>query len=212
MRQEPSALVLLSGGMDSTVLLYYVMKNLFYNRVEAILFDYGQNHIIELDYAKRIVDDLIIPYKVIKIDLRQFGGSSLTTEDIDLTMIVPARNSIFLGLAAAYAETKGLKDIFFGANCGDFRDFPDCRLDFIQHMSMALVLGSGIQGVFAPFRQKTKKEIVELGKELDVPFEDTWSCYFPMRSIDGVSGKVLGRPEYEPCGKCSACIERNKVL
>lgn len=199
MQVEPSALVLLSGGVDSTVLLYYVMKTLEYSRVEAILFDYGQSHKIELEYAQRLVDDLIIPHKVIKVDLAQFGGSSLTVDDKDLSVIVPARNSIFLSLATAYAETRNLQDVFIGSNRADFKDFSDCREEFIRLMGQALSVGNNIRGVYAPFVNKSKADIVKLGFEIGAPFDLTWSCYCPT-------------DENKPCGKCSACIERNKVL
>jgi len=196
---EPSALVLLSGGIDSTVLLYYVMKVLEYSRVEAILFNYGQSHKIELTYAQRLAEVNSIPYKIIKVDLTQFVGSSLTSEDKDLTVVVPARNSIFLSLATAFAETRGLQDIFIGATREDFENFPDCREQFVHLMGQALSVGNNIRGVYAPFVNKSKKEIVLLGRLLGVDFNSTWSCYHPT-------------DENKPCGKCHACEEREVVL
>lgn len=199
MSVESSALVLLSGGIDSTVLLYYVKQVLGYSKVEAILFDYGQRHSVELSFARRIVRRLSISYKIIKVDLVQFGGSSLTTENKNLTVVVPARNSIFLSLAVAHAETRGLQDIFIGFNRADFKDFLDCREQFIQLMSQALSTGNNIRGVYAPFVNMSKKEIVVMGRLLAVPFDATWSCYCPTN-------------ENRPCGKCHACVERSLVL
>lgn len=197
--KNSSALVLLSGGIDSTVLLYYVMKVLNYARVEVILFDYGQQHRIEVPYAQRIVENLQIPYEIVEIDLKQFGHSSLTTGDENLSVVVPARNSIFLSLATAYAEVRGLQDIFFGPNREDFKDFPDCREQFVQLISQALSIGNNVRGVYAPFINMSKKDIVQLGRKLGVPFELTWSCYNPT-------------DKNEPCGKCHACTERSEAL
>lgn len=209
MLTEPSALVLLSGGIDSTVLLYYVMEVLGYPKVEAILFDYGQRHKIELGYAQKLVYEVLsIHWTVIEVDLTQFGGSSLVSDDKDLPVVVPARNSIFLSLAAACAETRGLQDIFIGTCAEDFKDFPDCREEFIQLMSQALSMGNNIRGVYAPFVNRSKQEIVKIGRLMGVPFELTWSCYNPIRS-QGIAEVVKN---YKPCGKCHACIERNKVL
>lgn len=197
---EPSALVLLSGGIDSTVLLYYVRDVLEYTKIEAILFDYGQRHKIELEYAQYIAENYSIPYKVIEVNLAQFGGRYWK----DDTVVVPARNSIFLSMATAYTEVRDLQDIFIGANAEDFKDFLDCRPDFINLMSHALATGNNIRGVYAPFVNHSKQEIINMGRLLQVPFENTWSCYDPTyESFTGVG---------KPCGKCHACIERNKVL
>jgi len=203
MIMESSALVLLSGGMDSTTLLYYTIKIIGYSKVEAILFDYGQSHIIELKYAQKVARKLKVPYKVVKVDLRQFGGSSLTSDNNELSVVVPGRNAIFLSLAAAYAEIRGLQDIFFAPSLEDFKDFPDCREEFIQAIGKAVAIGYRIvKGIYAPFTQMSKREIVDMGRRMGVPYEDTWSCYFPIEKDE----------QYEPCGKCPACIERNKVL
>lgn len=199
---ESSALVLLSGGMDSAVLLYYVMNTLEYSRVEVVMFDYGQYHKIELKYAQSLVDRLSIPYKIIKVDLTQFGRNFITAGDKDLTMVVPGRNSIFLSLATAWAETTGLRDIFIGANGEDFSIWPDCREQFVMLMSQAMAMGNEINGIYAPFVNKSKQEIVKIGRILGVPFGQTWSCYHPTT----YEGKD------EPCGKCHACIGRNAVL
>lgn len=197
--KESSALVLLSGGMDSAVLLQYVKDVLEYDKVEAVLFDYGQSHKIELISARILAISSGIPYKTIFVDLTQFGGSSLTGEDENLSMVVPARNSIFLSLATAHAEVRGLQDIFIGCNSTDFAGFPDCREEFIQAMSQALSIGNSIRGVYAPFIKKSKAEIVKMGHLLGVNFKLTWSCYHPT-------------DEGKPCKKCHSCIEREVVL
>lgn len=202
---KPSALVLLSGGMDSTTLLYYVMDYLGYSRVDAVGFDYGQRHKKELEHAKGIADELDVSFSVIKVDLRQFGGSPLTEEkeipaaieDKQYQTIVPARNSIFLALATAYAEVRGLQDIFFASNLDDFKSYPDCRPEFVRLISQALAAGNNIRGIYAPFVNISKIEMVKLGKELGVPYESTWSCY---KGLD------------EPCGVCDACKERIEAL
>jgi len=114
-------------------------------------------------------------------------------------VVVPARNSIFLSLATAFAETRGLQDIFIGATREDFENFPDCREQFVHLMGQALSVGNNIRGVYAPFVNKSKKEIVLLGRLLGVDFNSTWSCYHPT-------------DENKPCGKCHACEEREVVL
>ena len=197
--KELSALVLLSGGMDSAVLLQYVKDVLEYDKVEAIAFNYGQSNVIELDYARVFAADLGILYKIIYVDLTQFGGSSLTEDDKDLSVVVPARNSIFLSLATAYAETRELQDVFIGCSSENFADFPDCRIEYIQAMSQALSLGNNIQGVYAPFSSMSKTNIVKMGQLRGVNFQYTWSCYHPTK-------------EGKPCGVCHACLEREEVL
>jgi len=205
LKQKPSALVLLSGGMDSTTLLYYVKKTLLYTKVETIGFDYSQRHKIELEYAKKIAKKVKVPFRIIKIDLRQFGGSPLTSEtevprmkdDKQHLTVVPARNSIFLSLATAYAEVKGLQDIFIGATIDDFKSYPDCRSQFISLISKALSAGNNIRGVYAPFANLSKFDVVSKGKVLQVPYVLTYSCY------EGLA---------KPCNQCDACVERNKVL
>jgi 7-cyano-7-deazaguanine synthase len=202
------ALVLLSGGMDSTTLLYYVRKRLGYSQVYTISFNYTQRHVRELDAADQIVK-IFKPagHKIVRIDLSQFGGSPLTATNIDVPdqredrqylTVVPSRNSILLSLAAAYAETKQIPDIFFGANFEDFRSYPDCRQEYVQAISNALSKGNTyVKGVYAPFIDKTKIEIVELGMSLDVPWDATYSCY---------------KGGEKHCMKCDACVERFTAL
>lgn len=183
---KSSALVLLSGGMDSVTLLYYVKKVLGYD-VVALGFDYGQKNKIELEYARKSAKGLNVPFSVLKIQML-FGQG----------VFVPGRNVIFLAYATAFASLKGIQDIFFGPTKDDFREFTDCREEFVRYISSALSKGYGINGIYAPFVHKSKKEVVELGRKLGVLFHLTWSCYTPQK----------GRP----CRKCLACINRANAL
>ena len=164
--------------------------------VKAIGFDYSQKHKIDLKYARKIAQSLRVPFKIVKVDLGQIGGSSLTGGRG--SVVVPGRNAIFLSLAAGYAQKEQLRDIFFGANRDDYENFPDCREIFVYFLKKALYWGYGIQDIKVPFLHLSKKEIVAIGKELKVPYELTWSCYFPKGS--------------KPCGKCEACLKRYEAL
>uniref|UniRef100_A0A7C3WME5 7-cyano-7-deazaguanine synthase n=1 Tax=Dictyoglomus turgidum TaxID=513050 RepID=A0A7C3WME5_9BACT len=186
-------LVLFSGGMDSTTLLYWALKK--YNKVYAIGFDYRQRHKIELKYAKKIAKLNNVSFKILKVDLKQIGGSLLTGKSG--SVVVPGRNMIFLSLAVGYAMTKDIKEVFFCPTRDDYKLFRDCRPDFVEKISLASFTGYGVK-IKAPFVNLNKKEIVKIGKKLNVPYEMTWSCYFP------VKGK--------PCNKCLACKKRYEAL
>lgn len=201
-----SALVLLSGGCDSATLLYYVKHFYKYSNIRAIGFNYGQKHLKELDCARTITKQCVIcPFDIITCDLTQFGGSCLTTsedipkekEDKQYATIVPARNSIFLSLATAYAEVNKIDDIFIGCVLDDFKSYPDCRQDFITSMSNALSIGNNIRGVYAPFINTTKADIIKWGLESNVEYEYTWTCY---------------KGESKPCLECDACVERIEAM
>ena len=203
---KPSALVLLSGGMDSTTLLYYVIKELKYSNVATIGFDYGQKHKKELKYAKNIADNLSVNFNILEINFNQFKSNSPLisnneipdeNKDSQFLTVVPGRNSIFLSMATIYAQINGYRDIFIGANKEDFKSYLDCRENFIKLISNALSTGNDINGIYAPFVNMNKREIVIIGKKLYVPFHLTWSCY---------------NGEDEPCNKCDACIEKNRSL
>jgi len=205
------AIVLLSGGLDSTTVLG-IAKNSGYE-IYALSFDYGQRHEIELESAKKIAKIYEIrEHKTAKIDLRIFGGSSLTSEiavpkdyvqsaKIPSTY-VPARNTIFLSYALAYAETVGAFDIFIGVNAVDFSNYPDCRPDFIAAFeklaSLATAASSENKGYFkihAPLMQMSKKQIIETGIAIGVDYSQTHSCYDPVFENE----KILA------CGKCDSC-------
>jgi 7-cyano-7-deazaguanine synthase len=209
------AVVLLSGGLDSTTVLA-IAKERGYDPY-ALSFRYGQRHEIELEAARRVANRLgVVRHVVADIDLRVFGGSSLTadidvpkhqsadelTEDIPVTY-VPARNTIFLSFALAYAETVGAQDIFIGVNALDYSGYPDCRPEYIAaFQSMAnLATKAGVEGaqlrIHTPLIEMTKAEIVRLGTSLGVDYGLTSSCYDP-------------DSEGRPCGHCDSCLLRLK--
>jgi 7-cyano-7-deazaguanine synthase len=211
-----NAVVLLSGGLDSTTTLAIAQKEGF--EVYALSFDYGQRHRVELDRAKEIAQKFaVIGHQVMTIDLRQFGGSALT-DSIDVPMhrdekemsaeipitYVPARNTIFLSFCLAYAEVKNAQNIFLGVNAVDYSGYPDCRPEFIAAFEKLanLATKAGVEGkeklkIHTPLIQLTKAEIVLKGLELGVDYSLTHSCYNP--SDDGAS-----------CGSCDSCLLRLK--
>jgi 7-cyano-7-deazaguanine synthase len=209
------AVVLLSGGLDSTTVLAIAQNQGF--EPYALSFRYGQRHSVELDAATRVASAAAINRHVIAtIDLRAFGGSALTddidvpkhdsvkdlTEDIPQTY-VPARNTIFLSFALAYAETIGAADIFIGVNALDYSGYPDCRPEYIAAFeNMAnLATVAGIQGtrmtIHTPLIDMTKAQTIETGLALGVDYSLTSSCYDP---------DDVGRP----CGHCDSCLLRLK--
>ncbi|NQU16432.1 MAG: 7-cyano-7-deazaguanine synthase QueC [Candidatus Saganbacteria bacterium] len=199
------AIILLSGGLDSTTTLYYA-KNKGY-KCHALIFDYGQRHKKEIKSAIKIAKLTKTPYQIVKIKL-PWGGSVLLgskgqvprykkmRKEIPPTY-VPARNTIFLSFALSYAEAIGAKHIFIGANAIDYSGYPDCRPSFIKAFQNLISKGTRDQGigVRAPLINKTKKQIVKLARKLKVPLELTWSCYKGGR---------------KPCGVCDSCILREK--
>lgn len=210
------AVCLLSGGLDSTTCLAWARDSGF--ETYALSFDYGQRHHIELEAARRVADALgATAHRVAKIDLRVFGHSALTDniavpkgrdesqmgEGIPITY-VPARNTIFLSFALAWAEVLEASDIVIGVNALDYSGYPDCRPEFIAAFeTMAnLATKAGVEGrthirIHTPLIELTKAEIVKLGQRLGVPFGLTHSCYDPDAS---------GRP----CGECDSCLLRAK--
>ncbi|MDP9259687.1 MAG: 7-cyano-7-deazaguanine synthase QueC [Actinomycetota bacterium] len=206
-----NAVVLLSGGLDSTTVLA-IAKSEGYVPY-ALSFQYGQRHVAELDAARRIAGAAgVAGHVVAEIDLRVFGGSALTA-DIDVPKgrsdedmgagipitYVPARNTIFLSFALAWAETLGASDIFVGVNALDYSGYPDCRPEYIEAFErMAnLATKTGVEGtqrlqIHAPLMQLTKEGIIRRGLELGVDYSATQSCYDP--DADG-----------RACGACDAC-------
>ncbi|MFQ6136215.1 MAG: 7-cyano-7-deazaguanine synthase QueC [Candidatus Hydrothermarchaeales archaeon] len=197
------AVCLLSGGMDSTTTLYKALDMGY--EVEAVSFDYGQRHIIELESAKEITKRLNIPHKILKIDLGQAGGSSLTDLDLkvpnqdegrQIDTVVPFRNAIFITYAAAYASIKGINEFFISPVLEDYRSYRDCRREFFDSLEKTLQLGAKEDGAFkihTPYINKTKAEIVREGISLGVPYKLTHTCYWGTRPA---------------CGRCDACRER----
>ena len=203
--------LLLSGGLDSTTLLALARRDGY--AVHAMSFRYGQRHAHELEAAKRVAATYsAAAHVVVDIDLRVFGGSALTADigvpkDRDAAEMshgipvtyVPARNTIFLSYALAWAEALGARDVFIGVNALDYSGYPDCRPEYIDaYERMAnLATRAGVEGgaplrVHAPLLRLTKREIVQLGTSLGVDYALTTSCYDP--AADGAA-----------CGRCDAC-------
>ena len=216
MNGDRRAVCLLSGGLDSATTLALARRDGF--ECYAISFDYGQRHSVELEAAARVAKSLgAVRHLVVRIDLRVFGGSALTsdidvpkgrapaemTADIPVTY-VPARNTVFLSFALAWAEVLGASDIFIGVNALDYSGYPDCRPEYIEaYERMAnLATKAGVERrtrvkIHAPLIRLSKAEIVKLGTELGVDFSLTHSCYDP-----GADGR--------PCGQCDSCLLRRK--
>ncbi|MBN9387329.1 MAG: 7-cyano-7-deazaguanine synthase QueC [Chloroflexi bacterium] len=198
------AIVCFSGGMDSTTLLYEALAQGY--TVWAVSFDYNQRHRIELESAANIAKNLGLPHKILKIDLGQIGGSVLTdmtqevpdqAEQRQFSTVVPLRNALFCTLAASYGETIGVDEIFYGPVKEDFLAYRDCRRPFFDSLAQSLSLGSSNEGrnvqIHTPFVDLYKREVLERGFALGVPYELTHTCY---------------RGQRPPCGECDACRER----
>lgn len=203
------AVVLVSGGLDSVTALAIAQEQGY--ECFALSVDYGQRHHSELDAAKRVAAAAAVPLKILPLDLRAIGGSALTddiqvpereTTGIPVTY-VPARNTIMLSLALAYAEVLGADDIFIGVNAVDYSGYPDCRPEFIEaYQQMArLATRAGVEGgevtVHTPLIDLTKAEIIQRGTELGVDYAMTVSCY----QADG---------EGRACGDCDSCRIRKE--
>jgi 7-cyano-7-deazaguanine synthase len=213
---SPKAVCLLSGGLDSATCLALARRDGF--TCYALTFDYGQRHRFELEAARRVAAALGAERHVLtRIGLDAFGGSALTadiavpkarslaemSEGIPVTY-VPARNTIFLSFALAWAEVLESADIFIGVNALDYSGYPDCRPEYIEaYERMAnLATKAGVEGrtqlkIHTPLLRLTKAQIVGLGQQLKVPFGLTHSCYDP-------------GPDGRPCGACDACLLRRK--
>lgn len=205
------AVVLLSGGLDSTTVLAVARREGF--APYAMTFRYGQRHSLEIDAARRVAAAHgVEKHVVVDIDLRQWGGSALTadvavpkdrnvehpTAEIPITY-VPARNTIFLSFALAWAETLDARAIFIGVNALDYSGYPDCRPEYVAAFEQManLATRAGVEGterlrVHAPLQHLSKADIIRLGRELGVDYSITTSCYDP--APDGVA-----------CGHCDAC-------
>ena len=207
--------ILASGGLDSTVTAALAKTGEY--DLNLLTIDYGQRHRYEIECAKKIGRWLgVHDHKILQLDLGIFGGSALTDKipvptdrpsherdhGIPVTY-VPARNTIFLSLALAYAEILNATKIFFGANIRDYSGYPDCRPEFIQAFMEVAKQGTrlGQEGtpveVVAPLLFMTKREIIQKGQELLVPFQLTSSCYQP-------------GPDHRPCGHCDSCLIRQE--
>lgn len=210
------AVVIVSGGLDSTVLAYRYARRGY--SLTVVSFDYGQRHAKELEYAQRTAIKLKAGFR--RFDLEDVGGmlaaysqSSLVAEGVEVPdghyaeesmkqTVVPNRNMVMLAIAGSVAVAKGADVLATGVHAGDHFIYPDCRPDFIDALGRALVLGNEGFGsdefrLEAPFVFVSKASIVLFGAELGVPFEDTWSCYR--------GGRIH-------CGRCGTCVERAEAF
>ena len=207
------AIVLLSGGLDSSVTLYYAKKKNY--RIYCLVFDYGQRHLKEIESARKIAKLAKANYTILKLALPKKAGALLDKKiplpkrsllklkekaNIPATY-VPGRNIIFLSYALSYAEAIGADSIFIGANAIDYSGYPDCRPEFLKAFMRVSKVATkrGVEGnpvrILTPLIKKSKVEIIKLGKRLNVPFEYTWSCYKGLKY---------------PCGYCDSCRLRAK--
>lgn len=212
--REPRAVILLSGGLDSTVTAAVARQEGF--TLYLLTIAYRQRHAIEIEQARQVAAALRVQsHVVVEVDLRALGGSALTgdlavpkdrqaqerAQGIPVTY-VPARNLIFLSLAAAHAEVVGASTVYFGANVLDYSGYPDCRPEFIRAFEQAVAVGtkSGVEGarleVRAPLISLSKAEIIQLGMKLHAPLHLTHSCYDPVGSL--------------ACGRCDSCVIRRQ--
>ncbi len=216
MDTKNKAVILLSGGLDSATVLAIAKAEGY--ELYALSFSYGQRHAWELEAAKRVAASIgVAQHRIAEIDLRAFGGSALTDDiavpkgrapeemahGIPITY-VPARNTIFLAFALAWAEVLGASDVFLGVNALDYSGYPDCRPEFIEAFEkMAnLATKAGVEGrqnlrIHTPLIAMTKAQIVAAGTKLGVDYGLTSSCYDP-----GHNGA--------PCGQCDSCLLRQK--
>lgn len=210
--QHQNAIVLFSGGLDSTTCLYWAKAN--FKNITALSFRYGQRHSSELIAAKKITESLGVTHRIIDIDIAQLGGSALTDQSIDVpnydansnavpVTYVPARNTIFLSYALAAAEVMNANHIVIGVSSVDFSGYPDCRPDFIEAFetlaNLATVAGRAGNrlSVIAPLQHLSKAQTLELGLTLGVDYAQTVSCY--QADQDG-----------RACGVCDSCALRRQ--
>ncbi len=199
------ALVILSGGQDSTTALIWAKKQ--FGMVEAITFDYGQRHKVEIESAKKVAEIATVPHKIVKVtSLAQLNDNSMIKEEeITInkitglpTTFVPGRNLIFVTLAAGYAYGKGIKDLILGVSQVDYSGYPDCRRETIKSLEKTISLGMDTEfKIHTPLIDKDKKDTVLMAKELGVldVLKYTHTCY---------------KGENPPCGECPACKLRAK--
>ncbi len=206
------AIILLSGGLDSTTVLAIAQSQGF--ECHTLAFDYGQRHRNELDACANIAASMnAASHRVFKLDIGSFGGSALT-DDIDIpkdrdeshmddipVTYVPARNLVFLSIAMAYAETKGSTDLFIGVNAIDYSGYPDCRPEFIESFQTTANRATkiGVEGnaikIRTPLQDMSKSQIIQAGTDLGVDYSTTHSCYDPS-------------PTGGACSRCDSCILR----
>ena len=208
------AIVLLSGGLDSAVAIYLAKSKGY--EVYALSFSYGQKHTKELECAKNIANKVgAKEHKIVNLALNSWGGCSLTDDSMEVKTgdaersdipdtYVPARNMVFLSVAASYAEAVKAQDIFIGVSQVDYSGYVDCRQEFIEAMEKAINQGTELAVeqkkptmIHAPFINMTKAEEIKMGLELGLDFADTWTCY---------------KGGEKPCGECDSCLLRLKAF
>ena len=182
----------MSGGIDSTVLLYEHLRN--GDSVHCVLFHYGQTHYKELDFARRTCRKLEVPWTEVELS-HVFGKSALI--DGDGSLVVPNRNAVMLNIAVAIAVKAGAQLVTYACNREDRKEFPDCRPSFLAALNETLKASETPVEVCAPYSPMSKRDIVKRGREMAVPFDETWSCY---------------KGWTEPCGTCPACILRQEAM
>jgi len=198
------AIVILSGGMDSTTLLYDIKAQGY--DVKAITFDYGQKHNKEVECAKKTCQALEIPITLVEFPiLGQLAPSALTSEHIDVpegsyedenmkATVVPNRNMVLISLAASYAISEKADVLFYGAHGGDHAIYPDCRTEFVEALAAVIAIADWHKlELVAPYLDMDKGDIAIRGKDLGVDFSLTWTCYKGLEKA---------------CGKCGSCVER----
>ncbi|MDR1417641.1 MAG: 7-cyano-7-deazaguanine synthase QueC [Endomicrobium sp.] len=203
MKIEKKALVLLSGGLDSTTVLYYALSKGY--QCNCIVFDYGQKHKKELKSAIKIAKSVNANYSIIKITL-PWSNDVLTNKDKKVPVhknlpknipptYVPGRNTLFLSYALSFAQSTNADVIFIGVNAVDFSNYPDCTPDFVKAYNNVLKALKTKITVKTPLLKLNKAQIIKLGTKLNVPYKDTWTCY------NGFS---------KPCRQCDSCKLRAK--
>lgn len=209
------AVISLSGGMDSTILLYTLLKDVSIKEIYVVSLDYNQRHKKELESAKNIVKYIqvnefegskIKDHKILNLDLRQFNHDSVLVSDNDVPLqselkqgktVVPYRNMLFTLLVASQAKSVGASEIYLGPVRQDHLSYPDCRKEFFDSLQQSLRLSGEDEELVirTPFIYRDKKDLVKLGIELGVPFSVTWTCY-------------VGKER--PCLECDACLEKTQ--
>ena len=208
------AVILVSGGIDSTTVLAMALRDEF--EIYPITFIYGQKHMVEIEKARKVVKYFKLKnHKIINVDLGAFGGSALTDSSIEVPKYknkdeigniipityVPARNTIFLSMALAYAEVIGSYDLFIGVHAQDCSNYPDCRPEFINafenmaNKAVGYTTNERKIKIHTPIIEMTKSQIIEIGTQLEIDYSNTISCY--NATLDGLS-----------CGSCLSCLIR----
>ena len=207
--ENKQAILLLSGGIDSTTLLAKLSSENY--EVVAVSFHYGQKHEIELNYAKKNARKYnVATHEILKLDEKLFASSALVNSEIDISThkngelptgqvnaYVPYRNLIFISTSLSLAESKGINEVYLAFNNDDQKNYWDCSVDFVQRINSISGTTNSIQ-IKTPFIQKSKSEIVQLAQDFNVDLKDTITCYQPK-----------GRNE---CGECLSCISKQKAI